>query len=135
SSTPMFFLACYCNPRARLLDRTRTDRPTKGRPENNLSLGSHGLFLRSTGDDSEDFLLFHDEEVFSVNLDLGTGVLAEQNAVAFFYREGKKLAFVIGLALPNREDFAFLWLIFGRIRDDDAASSCASFFYSPHQNA
>jgi hypothetical protein len=27
-----------------------------------------------------------------------------------------------------------LWRL-GRIRDDDAASSCASFFYSPHQNA
>src|ERR1700730_14118344 len=98
SATPMFFLACYCNPRARLLAWTRTDRPTKD-AENKLSLDSCGLFLRSTGDDSEDFLLFHDEEVFSINLDLGAGILGEQNAVAFFPGEREQFAFVIGLAL------------------------------------
>ena len=55
----------------------------------NLLLCSYGLFLGRTGDDAEDFLLLHDEKVFSVNLDLGTGVLAEQNAVSFSYCERK----------------------------------------------
>src|SRR5690348_8780324 len=36
----------------------------------NLLLCSRGLFLGRPGNDSEDFLLFHDEEVLSVNLDL-----------------------------------------------------------------
>ena len=54
-----------------------------------LLLCSYGLFLGRAGDDAEDFLLFHDEEVFSVNLDLSAGILAKQNAVAFFYRERK----------------------------------------------
>src|SRR5207342_293175 len=42
---------------------------------------------------------------------------------------------VISLALADRDDFALLWFIFGRIRDDEAASSGANFFYSAHQNA
>ncbi len=44
-------------------------------------------------------------------------------------------AFVVGLALANRDDFALLWFVFSRVRDDDSTPSCADFFYSPHQNA
>src|SRR5882762_1124150 len=114
--------------------RIFTDTPTR-RSEDRLSLGSYGLFLRRTGDDAQDLLLLHDEEVFSIKLDLGAGVLAEQNAVALLYRERKDLAFVIGLASANRDDFPFLWFIFGRIGNDEATPSGASFFYSPHQDA
>ena len=40
-----------------------------------------------TATDAKDFLLFHNEEVIPINLDLGPGVLAEQNRVAFFHGE------------------------------------------------
>jgi len=42
------------------------------------------------GEDAEDFFFLHDDELFAINLDLGAGVLAEQDAVALFdgQREG-----------------------------------------------
>ena len=91
------------------------------------------IFSSELDAEVKDLLLFHDEEVFSVNLDLGAGVLAEQNAIAFLYRQREQFAFVIGLALADRDDFAFLRFVFSRIGNDDATSSSANFFYSPDQ--
>lgn len=76
--------------------------------ESKLSLGPYGLFPRCTGDNPKGFFLFHDEEILPINFDLGPRIFAEQNAVAFFQRERKHLAFVVGLALANRDDFALL---------------------------
>ena len=64
----------------------------------------------------------HDEEIFAINLDFGAGVLAEQDAVAFFHSEREHLAFIVGLALADGDDFAFLRFVFGGVGDDDAAA-------------
>ena len=101
----------------------------------NLLPGAHGFLLRRTRDYAKNFLLFHDEEIVPVNLDFSAGVLTKENVIAFFEREREKLAFVIGPAFANRNNFTFLWLVFGRIRDDNSAPSRASFFDTPHQNA
>src|SRR5207237_5830459 len=72
------------------------------------------LFLGRTRNDAKNFFLFHNEEILSIKFDLGAGVLAEQNAVAFLHREREQLTFIVGLALPDRDDSALLWFIFGR---------------------
>src|ERR1700686_1328513 len=45
--------------------------------------------------DSEDFVFFHDQQLFAVNLDFRSGILAKKNAVAFFDCQGNGLAFFI----------------------------------------
>jgi hypothetical protein len=53
---------------------------------NVLSLSAGEFFLAAvgrrggSGQDAEDFVFFHDDEVFAINLDLGAGILAEQDA-------------------------------------------------------
>src|SRR6185369_6013395 len=73
------------------------------------------LFLRalcgSVGD-AEHFFLTHDEELFAIDLDLGSGILAEQDAVARLYFEGVNFAFFVALAFADGDDFAFLWFVF-----------------------
>jgi hypothetical protein len=69
-------------------DRLRPASSTKRNGHDKLSLSVYALFLgrffaERTGDDAEDFFFFDNEEVFSVDLDLGAGILAEENAVVF----------------------------------------------------
>src|SRR3984885_10123274 len=85
-------------------------------------------------EDTEDFFFAHDQQFFAVDLDLGARVLAEQNAVAGLDIEREYLALVVRLALADGEDFALLWLLFGGVRDDDAATNALAFFNSPNQN-
>ncbi len=39
------------------------------------------------GEHAQYFFFAHDDEVFAIDLDFGAGILAEQDAVAFFYVE------------------------------------------------
>src|SRR5215469_3515123 len=78
-----------------------------------LLLRSSEFFLRVAArarEDAEDFVFLYDDELFAINLDLGAGVLAEQDAVAFFHRQREGLAFVVGPALADGNDFALLGL-------------------------
>src|SRR6266436_785074 len=59
-------------------------------------------------DDSKDFFFAHDEELFAVQLNLGTGVLAEEDLVASLHVEREYFALVVGLALTDGDDFALL---------------------------
>src|ERR1700733_11862148 len=86
-------------------------------------------------EDAEDFFLAHDEEVFAVELDLGAGVLAEEDRVASLDVEREYLAFVVGLALADGNYFALLGLFLGRIGDDDAAANAFAFFNPANKNA
>src|SRR5208337_991244 len=72
--------------------------------------------------DAEYFFLAHDQEVFAVNLDLGAGVLAKQDAVAFLHIEREGFTFVVGLAPAHRDHFALLRLVLGAVRDNDSAT-------------
>jgi hypothetical protein len=60
-------------------ERARDDDAWLPRAAGEFLLGRCG----GAGQDAEDFFFFHDDEVFAVDLDLGAGVLAEQDAVAF----------------------------------------------------
>src|SRR5436305_12266828 len=82
------------------------------------------------GEDAQYFVFLHDDELFAINLDFRTGVFAEQDAVAFFYGQREGLTFVVGAAFAGGDDFALLWLILGRVRDDDAPT-CGGGFLNP----
>src|ERR1700693_620443 len=93
--------------------------------------GAQSLLL----EDAEDFFLTHDEELFAVELDLGAGVLAEEDVVASLDIEGEDLAFVVGLTLTDGDHFALLGLFLGGVGDDDAAADALALFNAPDQDA
>src|SRR5437868_3251956 len=96
---------------------------------------SHFLVLAGGDDDAEDFFLAHDDELVAVERDLGSGVFAEEDAVAGFYVEREGLAFVVGLALADGDHFAFLRLFLGGVGDDDSAANRFGFLNTLDQNA
>ena len=72
-------------------------------------------------DDAQDVAFLHDEKVFAVDLDLGAGPFAEQDAVAGLDVERGELAALVAAAGAHGDDFAFLGLFLGGIGNDDAA--------------
>src|SRR5271157_2185507 len=93
------------------------------------------LMLGGAFQNAEDFFLAHDQEVFAVNLDLGAGVLAKQDAVAFLHIEREGFAFVVGLAPAYRDHFALLRLVLGAVRDNDSATGGFGLFNAPNHDA
>jgi hypothetical protein len=75
-------------------------------------------------DDPEDIVLAHDQIALAIDLDLGAAVFADEDFVALLDGEFDELAVVITLAGAEGNDFAFLGLFLGGVRNDDAA-----FFY------
>src|SRR5580700_8330279 len=88
-----------------------------------------------SGEDAEDFFFLHDDELFAINLDLGAGVLAKQDAVALVDGQRESLALIVGPAFAGGDDFAFLGLVLGRVGDDDAATGGRGFLHATDQNA
>src|SRR5882762_10879106 len=90
---------------------------------------SGGLADRGGGtfDDPHDVGLLHDEEIVAIELDLGAGPLAEQDAVALLDVERNERALFIPGARADGDDLAFHRLFLGRVRNDDAALGLAFF--------
>src|SRR5260370_42099382 len=91
-----------------------------------------GVFLlrRSGGaaQHAEYFFFAHDDEVLTIDFDFGAGILAEQNAVAFFYIERPNLAFFADLAFAGGDDFSLLRLVFAADGDNDPSAGGIGFF-------
>src|SRR5437660_1749144 len=121
-------LLSLCCQVAGLSQRPRTN-------DQRLPARSSSLSLGRTGENSQNFVFFHDQEIFAIELNLGSGILAEQDPVALFYCQGEYLAFIVRAALADGDDFALLRLVFGAIRNDDSATSRFSFFHATHQDA
>src|SRR6267142_4507535 len=87
------------------------------------------------GDDSENLVLAHNQQLFTVDLDFGTGVLAKQNAVAGFNikRLARSVFFVLTCSGSN--NFAFLRFLLGAVGDDDASTNLFAFFNAFHDHA
>jgi hypothetical protein len=85
-------------------------------------VGLRGLLLgRRLIDDAHDIGLLHDQELLTVDLDLGARPFAEQDAVADFDVDGNQLAGLVAAAGADGDDFALRGLLFGGVRNDDAA--------------
>src|SRR5581483_4725611 len=73
-------------------------------------------------DDGQDFVLAHDEVLLTIELDLLTRVLAEEDQVAGLDVQRDALAVVFRLAVAGGDDFALLRLFLRGVGDDDAAN-------------
>ena len=70
----------------------------------------------------------HDQEILAVELDLGAGPLAEQDAVALLDVERHQRAPLVAGARADGDDLAFHRLFLGGVGNDDAALGLAFFF-------
>ena len=61
-----------------------------------------------TFQNAEDFVLAHDQELFTIQLDVAAGILAEQDAIANLDIQRHEFAVFQALALADGHDFAFL---------------------------
>src|SRR2546425_3459045 len=68
-----------------------------------------------------DVFLAHDQVLLVIELDLGAGVLPEQNLVPGLHVERDLLALVGDLAVADGDHLGLLRLLLGRVRDDDPA--------------
>src|SRR5439155_162250 len=71
---------------------------------------------------AHDVALLHDQEIFTVDLDLGARPLAEQDAVADLEVDRDQLAGFVAATGAYGGDFALRGLFLGTVRNDDAAS-------------
>ena len=83
----------------------------------------------------EDLVLFHDQTLATLGLDLGTGVLVEQNAVTLLDFHFDAVAGRVATALADGDDFALGRTFLGGVRDNDAALFLLFLFQEPHDNA
>src|ERR1700716_3605940 len=74
------------------------------------------------GENAHDVALLHDQELLTVELDLGAGPLAEQHAVADLEVDRDQLAGFVTAARTDCRDFALRGLFLGGVRNDNAAS-------------
>src|SRR5262249_25008330 len=72
-------------------------------------------------DDAQHVLFPHDQVLLVLYLDLGAGVLAQEDAVASLHVQRDLLALVVHLAGSDRDDLPLLGLLLRRVRNDDAA--------------
>src|SRR5256885_1906047 len=73
-----------------------------------LALDGYELLLGSALNDGQHFILFHDEVLLAIQLDLLARILAEQDPVARFDVEGDPLAVVFHLPIAGGDDRALL---------------------------
>src|SRR5215210_5810746 len=83
-------------------------------------LGGLALERDHALDDAHHIGFLHDEEVLAVDLHLGAGPLAEQDAIAGLDVERHELAALIASTRPGGDDLPFLRLLLRGIRNDDA---------------
>src|SRR5215510_3805767 len=91
--------------------------------ETDLLLACLGLRpFRDAGlaDHRQDLVLAEDQVLLAVDLDVGAGVLAEQDLVAHLDVHGHLGSVVEELAVPHGDDLALLGLLLGRVGNDDA---------------
>src|SRR5581483_6714450 len=87
-----------------------------------MRMRSGGLLDRGgTFEDSHDVAFLHDQVLDAVELDLGAGPLAEQDAIAGLDVERDERALLVASARTDGDDLAFHRLFLGRVRNDDAA--------------
>src|SRR2546423_8509346 len=86
-------------------------------------------------DDSENLVLAHDQQLFTIYLDFRTAVLAEQDAVARLNVQRLARSVFLVLAFSDGDHFTFLRLLLRRVGDDDAAAHLLAFLDALHDHS
>src|SRR2546422_8136923 len=100
-----------------------------------LAFDGGQLLLGLAFDDGQHVILFHDEVLLAIQLDLLARILAEQDPVARFDVERDPLAVVCHLPVDGGDDRALLRLLFGGVRDDDPADVLFAFVEALNKDA
>ena len=85
--------------------------------------------------DAENLVFAQDQVLLAVQLDFGSRILAEENAVARLHFKRKYLARLVSLAGTGRDNFRFLGLLFRGVGNDDSSPNRLLFFDSLDQYA
>jgi hypothetical protein len=72
--------------------------------------------------DAEDVALFHDQQLFAADIDLGARPFAEQDAIAGLHGHLDQFAVVLARAIAAGNDFTLGGLFLGAVGDDQPAS-------------
>jgi hypothetical protein len=83
----------------------------------------------------EHFVLAHDEVILTVDLDLLSRVLPEQDGVAILHIQRLALAIVLDLAGAGGDDLALLRLFLRGVGDDDPANLLFALFEALNDDA
>src|SRR5262249_11714331 len=86
-----------------------------------LNLSCFGIRVPSLLENGEDVFLAQDQVLLVLQLHFGARVLTEEDAVPGLHVERDLLAILAALPVPGRDHLAFLRLLLGGVRDDDAA--------------
>src|SRR5438445_4219352 len=89
---------------------------------------------QSSFDDGQHIILTHNDQLFPIQLDFGSGVGGEDDFVALLDREGGALAGFQAAAVADRQDLAALGLFLGRVGKDDAGFGLGFGFETLPQN-
>jgi hypothetical protein len=91
----------------------------------------------STGslEDAENLVLAHDEVLFTVDFDLLTTVLTEEDAITSFNVESLAGSVFLVFSLAGGNYFAFLGFFLGSIGDNNASSDLLTLLNSAHNDA
>src|ERR1700674_86893 len=88
-------------PAKRVMSGRRPQPTTK---DERLPARSGSLSLCRAGKNSQNFVFFHYQEIFAIELDFGSGILAEQDPVAIFHCQREHLAFIVRAALADGDN-------------------------------
>src|SRR5215213_2495848 len=94
-------------------------------------LGRGGALLEH----AHDVAFLHDQQLVAVELDLGAGPLAEQDAVAGLDAHRRQVALLVAGARADRQDLALHRLLLGGIRDDQTAFGLLLFLDAADHHA
>ena len=78
-----------------------------------------GAPASDSAEHGEDLVLAQNQDILAVDLDLGPGVLSEQDLVAHLDVQGELRPVLQDLAVPDGQHLALLGLLLGGVRDDD----------------
>src|ERR1700727_73609 len=109
---------------------------SRASPANLPSLAAISLILQlQSGDHAHDVGLFHDDQLLAVELDLGAGPFAEQNAVAGLDVHRHELAVLAARARAARHPSTLHRFFLRRVGDDDPARRFCLRFHALNQHA
>src|ERR1044071_6568584 len=83
----------------------------------------------------EEVVLAHDQVLFTIDLDLGTAVLAEQHAVAGLDLERDDLAVLVALACADGDHLGLDRLLLRRVGDEQATGDHGLLFETLDQDS